>query len=219
VKEEAIKKMGSITIGMAHFTTNRLLRNLLKAEFTLIYSSFYNSFTMKGNAATYVWICEVKTIFAMKLFKKSFIIFFLLVTCCASLTWAQPLSLDCLAQKKHNNEFAHSGQPNGNFYCNPLMLEDVAFDYNAFTLKSKGTLKLIKGEPKSGKTMEIPFYLHLRRNGIPVTHTGGEGVIFSKAEISTILKVAQDGDELIVEPVNKEDWPAKRIVKIGGDGC
>jgi len=44
-------------------------------------------------------------------------------------------------------------------------------------------------------------------------------VIFSKIEISAILKAAKDGDELIVEPVNKEDWPAKRIVKIGWDGC
>jgi hypothetical protein len=161
----------------------------------------------------------------MKLFKKSFTIFFLLTTCCASLTWAQPfrsfssfLNPDCAALEKHDNEFAYSGQPNGNFYCNPLMLEGVVFNFNAFTLKSKGELKLIKGEPNSGKVVEIPFYLHLRRNGVLVTHTCGKGVIFSKAEISTILKAAQDGDELIVEPVKKEDWPAKRIVKII-DGC
>lgn len=169
----------------------------------------------------------------MKLFKKSLAIFFLFSTCCASLTWAQssrsfnsflnhdPLLLSCpgAEQKKRDNEFAYSGEAKGNFYCNPLMLEGVAFNYNAFTLESKGELKLIKGEPKSGKIVEIPFYLHLRRNGMLVTHACGEGVIFSKAEISTILKVAQDGDELIIEPVNKEDWPAKRIVKIGGDKC
>ena len=169
----------------------------------------------------------------MKLFKKSFTIFFLLATCCTSLTSAQPsrsfgsfltpdpLLLSCpgAGQKKRDNEFAYSGQPNGNFYCNPLLLEGVEFNYNVFTLESKGELKLIKGEPKSGKIVEIPFYLHLRRNGILVTHPCGEGVIFSKADISTILKVAQDDDELIIEPVNKEDWPAKRIVKIGEDGC
>jgi hypothetical protein len=154
----------------------------------------------------------------MKLWGKSVTIFFLFSTCCASLTWAQPLSPDCIEQKKRNNEFAYSGQPNSNFYCNPLMLEGVAFNYNAFTLKSKGELKLTKGDPKSGKMVEIPFYLYLRRNGMTVTRTFGEGAIFSKAGVSVILKVAQDGDELIVEPVNKEDWPAKRIVKIG-DGC
>ncbi len=167
----------------------------------------------------------------MKLFKKSFTLFFLLTTCCASLTCAQsfrsfssfpnydPLLLSCPGAEKRDNEFAYSGQPNGNFYCNPLMLAGVAFDYNAFTLESKGELKLIKDERKSGKVVEIPFYLYLRRNGALVTHPCGDGVIFSKVEISTILQAARMGDELIVEPVHKEDWPAKRIVKIGGDGC
>lgn len=161
----------------------------------------------------------------MKLLRKSVTIL-LFTTCCISLTWSQSassfssvLNPDCARQKKLDNEFAYSGQPNGNFYCNPLMLEGVSFNYNAFTLKSKGELKLIKGKPKSVKTVEIPFYLHLRRNGMLVTPPCSKGVIFSKAEISAILKAAQKGDELIVEPVNKEDWPAKRIVKIGGDGC
>jgi hypothetical protein len=175
----------------------------------------------------------------MKLFKKiafpslrksaspaRLIIFFLFFTCCTSLSWAQPfrefssfVNPACAEQEKRDNEFAYTGQPNGIFYCNPLMLGDMAFNYNAFTLESKGELRLTKGESKSGKEVEIPFYLRLRRNGILVTHACSEGVIFSKVEISVILKVAQDGDELIIEPVNKEDWPAKRIVKIGGDGC
>jgi len=66
--------------------------------------------------------------------------------------------------------------------------------------------------------VEIPFYLHLRRNGVLITHPCGNGVIFSKIEISIILKAAQNGDDLIIEPVNEEDWPAKRIVTIG-DKC
>jgi len=163
----------------------------------------------------------------MRLFRKSLIILFLFSTCCASLTWAQssrgfktllipdPLLLSCPGRQHQVNEFAYSGQPNGNFFCSPLMLEGVAFDYNAFTLESKGVLTLIKGDPRSGKVVEIPFYLNLRRNGKLLTHPC---VIFAKAEISIILEIAQDGDELIVEPVKKEDWPAKRIIKIGG-GC
>jgi hypothetical protein len=80
-------------------------------------------------------------------------------------------------------------------------------------------LKVIKGDPKNGEVTEIPFYLHLRRNGTIVVHPCGDNVMFSKIEISSILTIAQNGDELIIEPVNKEDWPAKRIVRIGGDGC
>jgi hypothetical protein len=163
----------------------------------------------------------------MKLFKKSLTIFFLLAACCASHSWAQPspgfrsfsqFKITCAEQEKRHNEFAYSGEPDGIFYCNSLTLEGLAFNYNAFGLESRGELKLIKGESKSYKTVEIPFYLRLRRNGIPVPLTCGEDVIYSKVEISIILKGAQDGDELIVEPVNKEDWPAKRIIKIG-DKC
>ncbi|HEX5171503.1 MAG TPA: hypothetical protein VFW11_20135 [Cyclobacteriaceae bacterium] len=161
----------------------------------------------------------------MKIFRKSLTIFFLLSTGCASLTWAQSsgsfssfLSPDCAWLQKRNNELAYSGSPQGNFYCNPLVLDGVAFDYNSFTLESKGELKLTKGDAKTGKVVDIPFYLHLRRNGMLITHPCGDGVIFSKIEISAILKAAKDGDELIIEPVNKKDWPAKRIVRIG-DKC
>ena len=161
----------------------------------------------------------------MRLFKKSLTIFFLFSTCCASYAWSQSFrsfSLfpkpPCPEQERRNNEFAYSGEPIGIFYCNSLMLDGLAFNYNALTLESKGELKLIKGELNTGKTVEIPFYLQLRRKGEVVPLTCEGDVIFSKAEISTILEVAQDGDELIIEPVNKEDWPAKRIVKIG-DKC
>jgi hypothetical protein len=161
------------------------------------------------------------------------ILLFLISTFSASICWAQPsgkpssflisdpLMLLCpgVGQKKIDNEFAYSGQAIGNFYCNPLVLDGMALDYNAFTLESKGELKLIKGDPKNGKVTEIPFYLRIRRNGMPIAHPCGDGVIFSKIEISAILKAAKNGDELIVEPVNKEDWPAKRIVRIGWDGC
>jgi hypothetical protein len=160
----------------------------------------------------------------MKLLMKSFLAV-LLATCCATFTLAQSfpgfnsyLSPDCQWLSKRNNELAYSGEPNGHFYCNPLVLDGAAFDYLTFGLESKGELKLTKEDAKTGKVVEIPFHLHLRRNGKFVTHPCGEGVIFSKIEISVILKVAQDGDELIVEPVNKEDWPAKRIVRIG-DKC
>jgi hypothetical protein len=109
--------MASITMAMQDLTTNRLLKNPLKAEFTRIYISFYNSFTMSGNVVAYVWRCEVKTIFAMKLFKKSFTIF-LFSTCCASLTGAQSANsfssvLLCEAQGNRDNGCVYIGRPEG----------------------------------------------------------------------------------------------------------
>src|SRR5260221_1735030 len=69
VKDEAIKKTASITMAMPDRTTSRLVKEPLKAEFTPIYISFYNSFTMKGNVVAYVWICEVKTFLLKKLYQ------------------------------------------------------------------------------------------------------------------------------------------------------
>jgi hypothetical protein len=162
----------------------------------------------------------------MKPFKKSLTIFLLFSTSCASLSWAQPfrkfssfLNSDCARLEMRDHEFANSGDSNGNFYCNPLMISGAPSSFRSFTLKSKGELTLIKGDAKSGEAVEIPFYLHLRRKGKLVTPAASDGVIFSKAEISIILKVALKGDELIIEPVNKEDWPAKRIITIEADGC
>ena len=63
--------MASITMVMPEHTTNRLLEKAVKAEFTRIYISFYNSFTRSDNAGAYVWIWKLKQFLLMKLFKKS----------------------------------------------------------------------------------------------------------------------------------------------------
>src|SRR5688572_33039731 len=69
VKDEAIKKMAISTMAMPEPNVNRLLKKPLRAEFTRIYISFYNSFTMKGNAVAYVWIGEVNQFLLIKIYK------------------------------------------------------------------------------------------------------------------------------------------------------
>jgi hypothetical protein len=49
VKDEAIKKIIGIMMTMQELTTRWLVKNPVKAEFTPIYISFYNSFTSSGN--------------------------------------------------------------------------------------------------------------------------------------------------------------------------
>jgi hypothetical protein len=40
-----------------------------------------------------------------------------------------------------------------------------------------------------------------------------------KVDLSEVLRDAKPGDLLIIVPVNKEDGPAKRILKLLGNGC
>jgi len=71
VKDEAMKKMTIIAMAMPDRNINRSVKQLVKVEFTGIYSSFYNSFTSSGNVIAYVWRGEFKTIFAYETFQEN----------------------------------------------------------------------------------------------------------------------------------------------------
>ncbi len=87
-------------------------------------------------------------------------------------------------------------------------------------MKLKGELTVTKGAAITGETIQVPFYMYLRRKGYKV-------LIFGKArfdqeqikiDISEILRYAEPGDHLVIEAVNKEDGSVKRILKLPG-GC
>jgi hypothetical protein len=121
-----------------------------------------------------------------------------------------------------DSEFLPTGEAIGNFYGNPLRLDGLPLEYSTFKIKSKGELTVLKGDAATGKAIQIPFYIYLRRNGAMVKLPGEDllKLQYLKVEISTILKLAVPGDQLIVEPANKEDWKAKRVLKLfGDDGC
>jgi hypothetical protein len=120
-----------------------------------------------------------------------------------------------------DNEWVVCAETVGNFFINPLLLDGQPLDYRAFSLKSKGELTLIKGAAITGNTVQIPFYVYLRRNGTIIKLHDEEALSprYLKIDMSTITKFALPDDLLIIEPVNKEDWQAKRILKLLGGGC
>jgi len=120
-----------------------------------------------------------------------------------------------------DNEYTSTGYEKGKFFSNPLMLNEKPLDYNVFSLGSKGELTVIKGAAITGQTTHVAFYAYLRRNGNKVTIPGKEGSDPKqiKIEISEILRHAKPGDQLVIEPVRKEDGPVKRILKLLGDSC
>jgi hypothetical protein len=164
--------------------------------------------------------------------KKSYTLLMLLTVIISSRTFAQDLSSwNFLARTEtspraldviRDNEYTTTGFENGNFYRNPLLLDGRLLDYTRFSLESKGELTVIKGAAVTGNTVQVPFYVYLRRDGNKVVLPGNEKCSKGqdKIEISEILKHAKPGDELIIEPVNKEDGPAKRILKLlSAGGC
>jgi hypothetical protein len=121
----------------------------------------------------------------------------------------------------HNSEYTNTGYETGNFLSNPLRLNGKPLDYSDFGMESTGELTVIKEATIHGKTIQVPFYLYLRRNGNKVFIPGNERSDLTrvKINISEILRFAKHGDQLVIEAVRKEDGAVKRILKIPGRGC
>jgi hypothetical protein len=128
--------------------------------------------------------------------------------------------MDRVEEVMQDNEFEISAESVGKFFCNPLLLDGQPLDYRAFNVASRGELTLIKGDALTGSPMQIPFYIYLRRDGKILGQQSDKALKKKlwKIELPTLLKFAEPGDQLIIEPVNKEDWQAKRILKLLG-GC
>lgn len=106
-----------------------------------------------------------------------------------------------------------------NFYNNPLVLDGKPLEYADFSLRSKGALAVVKGNPESPDATAIPFQVYLRRNGTIVCLGKSDPKReVTAVEISEVLKHAKNGDHLIIAPARKSDWKAKRIILVF-DGC
>lgn len=167
----------------------------------------------------------------MKHLKITFILLMLLTSIFDLQTSAQDFSslnllnqLQIAAREKEvrqDNEYASTGYEEGIFLSNPLMLDGKPLNYGQFNLASKGGLTVSKGAAISGQITQIPFHAYLRRNGTKVLLPGMETCDrqHTKIEVSEILIYANPGDQLVIEPVRKEDGPAKRILKLLKGGC
>ena len=120
-----------------------------------------------------------------------------------------------------DSEYTLTGNEEGTFLDNPLMLDGTPLDYGKFTLQSSGDLTVIKKSPITGQIIQVPFNIYLRRDGIKILLPGLEqnNLKRMEAELSEILKHAQPGDHLVIEAVKEEDGAVKRILKLLNFGC
>jgi hypothetical protein len=117
-------------------------------------------------------------------------------------------------------------QPNAegrkaDFYFHPLQLDKLPLDYGSFSIKSKGILTLVEGNPESPDAKSIPFHIYVRRNGTVIIKGGSNpNLEVSSVDIETVMAQAKPEDQLVIEPVRKRDWKAKRILRIApSPGC
>lgn len=102
-----------------------------------------------------------------------------------------------------------------NFSSNPLVLDGNSLDYNFFSIFSKGRLAVVSGDPASKEAVKIPFRIYLRRNGSIIQKGAFDNIRqYYDVDIATVLALAQHGDELVVDPVYKSDWVARRVLRV-----
>ncbi len=102
---------------------------------------------------------------------------------------------------------------NTSIYANPLLLNGQPLDYASFSIKSKGVLTVMKGKPTSPEAVIIPFRLYLRRNGAIVYEKKSSSKL-TQVEVSEVLALSQVGDQIIINPTEKVDFKAKRIINV-----
>ncbi len=120
------------------------------------------------------------------------------------------------------NEFeSNEAGLESNIFANPLLINGKLLDYGNFDLNSKGQLTVVKGNPETAEAMPIPFQVYIRREGKVVED---KKMLFLnktllRIDLSDIFSFCKNGDLLIIKPVRSEDWKAKRVLKLIGQGC
>lgn len=116
----------------------------------------------------------------------------------------------------HRNPFTLNGQP--------------LFNYDAFSLNSRGVLALVEGNPASAQCKPVRFRAYLRRAGVVVQRGPSEPILAGySVQLHEVLRYALPGDELVIDPVDPAHEQAKRVIllkafawllpKPNADGC
>jgi hypothetical protein len=95
---------------------------------------------------------------------------------------------------------------------NPLLMDGEPINYEQFSLTSRGIITMIAEDSKSKKVMVIPFRIYLKRDN-KIVYLGGSASAdkLSEIEVSQILKFANLGDELVIEPIDKKFQTSTRV--------
>lgn len=80
---------------------------------------------------------------------------------------------------------------------------------------TNGRLTLVDHNPNSGPETEVQFFAYLKRAGkIVDVNAYAHNFSVRSIELGEILRSAQVGDDIIIEPVKKTDISARKIIYV-----
>ncbi|GAB3175591.1 hypothetical protein [Telluribacter humicola] len=115
------------------------------------------------------------------------------------------------------SSFVFSKRDNEKINYNPIRLNGQPLDYNRLTLGSRGTLAVVVANPETEEAIKVSFRVYLRRGTAVVSITDSYmDQPLREVEIGKVLAQAQAGDELVIEPTEKSQIEAKRVIRVNG---
>lgn len=105
-----------------------------------------------------------------------------------------------------------AGENEKNFY-NSLLFNGKPLVYDQFSLSSRGVLTMVMSDSKTKEMKTMLFKVYLKRQDkiLPFgVSNQGNGV--TELDVSEILKFANLGDQLVIEPVEKKAQMSIRVI-------
>jgi len=105
------------------------------------------------------------------------------------------------------------GGENEKPFYNSVLFNGKPLIYDQFSLNSRGVLTMVMNDSETREIKTMLFKIYLKRQDKILPFGGsdhGNGV--SKIEVSDILKFANLGDQLVIEPVEKKTQMFTRVI-------
>jgi hypothetical protein len=102
---------------------------------------------------------------------------------------------------------------NDKAFYNSVLFNGKPLIYDQFSLSSRGVLTMVMNDSKTKEMKSMAFRIYLKRQDkvLPFgvyNHING----VSEIEVSEILKFANLGDQLIIEPIEKKGQMSTRVI-------
>jgi hypothetical protein len=105
-----------------------------------------------------------------------------------------------------------AGENEKAFY-NSVLFNGKPLVNEQFSLSSRGVLTMVMTDPKTKELKSMAFKIYLRRQDKVVPFGGSNyGNEVLEVEVSEILKFANLGDQLMIEPIEKKAQMSTRVI-------
>jgi hypothetical protein len=105
------------------------------------------------------------------------------------------------------------GGENEKAFYNSVLFNGKPLVYDQFSLSSRGVLTMVMNDSKTKEMKTMPFKVYLKRQDkiLPFGVSNQVSGV-TELEVSDILKFANLGDQLVIEPIDKKSQISTKVI-------